>query len=117
MDTSRSTTTPPNARCAAWPGPQELLVRGIGCGRRACRSHLQPDWFGELNGLDPEAYLREVLTRIADHPINRIHELSAVESQYHPYLSAHFTDSWTRSNTVQLGATSDAYVISVPGSF
>jgi hypothetical protein len=28
-----------------------------------------------LNGLDPEAYLRAVLDRIADHPINRIDDL------------------------------------------
>ena len=29
----------------------------------------------KLNGLDPQAHLREVLTRIADHPIDRIDEL------------------------------------------
>jgi hypothetical protein len=29
----------------------------------------------KLNGIDPEAYLRDVLTRIADHPINRIDDL------------------------------------------
>jgi transposase len=29
----------------------------------------------KLNGIDPEAYLRYVLSRIADHPINRIAEL------------------------------------------
>ena len=29
----------------------------------------------KLNGMDPEAYLREVIERIADHPINRIEEL------------------------------------------
>jgi hypothetical protein len=29
----------------------------------------------KLNGLDPEAYLRDLFARIADHPINRIDEL------------------------------------------
>jgi hypothetical protein len=29
----------------------------------------------KLNGLDPQAYLGEVLARIADHPINRIGDL------------------------------------------
>ena len=29
----------------------------------------------QLNGLDPERYLRHVLESIADHPINRIEEL------------------------------------------
>jgi len=32
-------------------------------------------YVSKLNGLDPEAYLRDVLTRIADHPINHIADL------------------------------------------
>jgi hypothetical protein len=29
----------------------------------------------KLNGLDPQNYLRDVLTRIADHPVQRLAEL------------------------------------------
>jgi transposase len=29
----------------------------------------------KLNGIDPESYLRNMLSRIAEHPINRIDEL------------------------------------------
>ena len=29
----------------------------------------------KMNGIDPQAYLKYVLTHIADHPVNRVHEL------------------------------------------
>jgi hypothetical protein len=37
----------------------------------------------KLNGVDPYAYLRHVLERIADHPINRVAELLPWEVATH----------------------------------
>lgn len=39
------------------------------------RGDLLADWDGQLNGIDPESYLRHVLERIADHSINKVDDL------------------------------------------
>lgn len=61
-------------RCVAL-GRKNFLFAGSDAGgdrAAACYSLLGT---AKLNGLNPEAYLRDVLTRIADHPITRIAEL------------------------------------------
>ena len=76
MAASRSTTTRPNVPCAAWPlGKGNYLFMGSDAGGQRAAAIYSLVETAKLNGLDPEGYLREVLGRIADHPINRIDEL------------------------------------------
>ena len=56
-------------------GRNNFLFMGSDAGGERAASMYSLVETAKLNGLDPEAYLREVLARIADHPINRIDEL------------------------------------------
>ena len=67
---------PPNARCAASGlGRKNYLFFGSDAGGERAAAIYSLVETAKLNGLDPEAYLRDVFERIADHPINRIEEL------------------------------------------
>jgi len=56
-------------------GRKNYLFAGSGAGGERAAAIYSLVGSAKLNGLDPEAYLREILTRIADHPITRIEEL------------------------------------------
>ena len=56
-------------------GRKNFLFMGSDAGGERAAAFYSLVETAKLNGLDPEAYLREVFTRIADHPINRIDEL------------------------------------------
>jgi len=56
-------------------GRKNYLFAGSDSGGERAASIYSLIGSAKLNGLDPEAYLRQVLTHISDHPINRIEEL------------------------------------------
>ena len=56
-------------------GRKNYLFAGSDSGGERAASIYSLIGTAKLNGLDPEAYLRDVLTRIADHPVNRIQAL------------------------------------------
>ena len=53
----------------------ELDLRRLGPRRRAGGGDLHPDRDRKLNGVDPQAWLADVLARLPDHPAKRIDEL------------------------------------------
>lgn len=61
-------------RCVA-VGRRNYLFAGSNAGGERAAVIYSLIGSAKLNGLDPEVYLRQVLTRIADHPVNRIEEL------------------------------------------
>jgi transposase len=56
-------------------GRKNYLFAGSDAGGERAAALYSVIGTAKLNGLDPESYLRDVLARIADHPINRIEEL------------------------------------------
>lgn len=56
-------------------GRKNFLFAGADSGGERAAAMYSLIGSAKLNGLNPEAYLRHVLGRIADHPINRIEEL------------------------------------------
>jgi len=54
---------------------KNYLLMGSDAGGERAATIYSPVETAKLNGLDLEAYLREVLGRVAEHPINRIDEL------------------------------------------
>ena len=56
-------------------GRKNYLFAGADCGGERAAAMYSLIGTAKLNDIDPEAYLRYVLTHIAEHPINRIDEL------------------------------------------
>ena len=56
-------------------GRKNFLFAGSDAGGERAAAIYSLIGTAKLNGLDPEAYLRHVISRIAEHPVNRVAEL------------------------------------------
>lgn len=56
-------------------GRKNWLFAGSDKGGERAAAALSLIQSGKRNGFDPESYLRDVLARIGDHPINRVEDL------------------------------------------
>jgi transposase len=67
-------------------GRKNFLFMGADSGGERAAAMYSLIGSARLNGIDAQAYLRYVLTHIADHPVNRVNELLPwnVASQLHP---------------------------------
>jgi hypothetical protein len=54
---------------------RQLDLLWLGRRRAPRRRHLHPDRDGKLNGVDPRAWLADVLARLPDHPAKQIDQL------------------------------------------
>ena len=70
MAPSRSTT---RALRGVAIGRRNYLFAGADSGGERAAAIYSLIGTAKLNGVDPEAWLRHVLERIAEHPVNRVH--------------------------------------------
>ncbi len=75
IDNNAANTAAERALRAVALGRKNYLFAGSDSGGERAAAMYSLLGTAKLNGLNPEAYLRQVLSRIADHPINRIEEL------------------------------------------
>jgi len=100
----RSTTARPNGHCVPSRWDARTTYSSVPIVTASVPSTASSDQ-QKLNGVDPELYLRTVLTEIADHPISRIEELLpwnlpgrlAALNRCPPKISGHFKRRHARS--------------------
>ena len=61
--------------CRDFHNRKNYLFAGSDAGGDRAASFYSLIGTAKLNGIDPELYLRTVLARVAEHPVNRIDEL------------------------------------------